>query len=201
MADIFLLQKDGLIMHISKAEKVTKETRVSVPNNFYAFAIVDGKPMFNITSCEKLNVVDKYGSCLNNKEIQICYISMQTYEFMWGFGNAVINRSESNSCLFGANGTYQVRVFSPVKFYSAILHDMEQSELRNITIDFVKNMVESSYKDKLCGINFNDSELLGMGEVVQSDVNEKLFTYNLSNLGIVIENIRVNKTICNKKED
>jgi len=201
MGDIFLLQKDALVMHISNVEKITKDTTVSVPNNYFAFAIIDGKPMFNIPSCEKLNIINKYGSSLHNKEISVCYVSKQTYEFMWGFGNAEICRADRTWCYFGANGTYQVTIYNPVKFYSAILHDVEQEGLRNLTVDFVKIIVENSYTRKLWGKAFEDAELLSMGDESQAKVNEEFITYNQnSRFGTTIDNIRINKTICNKKE-
>ena len=131
-----------VLIQLSEPAKITRKTRVSIPIQYKAIALVDQKPLFRIEPCVDKLFVKAYGKEYIGKQLRIAFIATRTLtQSPWGFGNIQVkNERLRETYRIGANGRFSVEIAD----YAKMLWSFPNA--KNITIAQVREKTISTIK-------------------------------------------------------
>ena len=196
---------EDVLIQLSKAITIAKNTRVSVPTHYKAIAFVDQKPLFRIDPCIDKQFVKTYGKEYIGKQLRIAFISIRTLaQSAWGFGNIQVNNERLKEAYrIGANGKFSIEIADYAKLIQAFPNEntITIDQIREKTISTLKTVgtpILGEYFSKTDTSVFEMSSLISdfRNKFVNALQNEKVF----ANMGIKVSTLTVDGFHANEED-
>ena len=111
---------EEVLIQISAPQKISKKTKLTVPQHYKAIAYIDQKATFRVEPCIAKEVLNVYGKEYKGKYLQIAFITSRSLtQSAWGFGNIQVNNEALKEAYrIGANGTFSIDITDYEKLIS-----------------------------------------------------------------------------------
>ena len=133
---------DDVLIQISAPQRISKKTKLTVPQQYKAIAYIDQKATFRVEPCVAKEILDVYGKEYKDKYLQVAFIVNRSLaQAAWGFGNIQVNNEALKEAYrIGANGKFSIEIVDYEKLIAIFPNE------RIITSEMIREKCISTLK-------------------------------------------------------